>query len=159
MHRISLITTDKKCYDSHWCVSHSQTLHYYAHDAHGWMQGRTETCGRPRLVSLRPFKLIFCKYLFNNWVGAGETDFLLTFTFPQLCKDSRVETSVNWLHISELFRWHFSALGSCPAGPPLNPALDERYTLRQTVQWSQTGVTRVRQWQVSFIMQQVWKLS
>jgi hypothetical protein len=56
-----------------------------------------------RLIILRSFKPIFCKHSSNVWMGAGKTDFLLEFTFCQLFKESRVETWVNWHHISDLF--------------------------------------------------------
>jgi hypothetical protein len=34
-----------------------------------------------------------------------------------------METRVNWSHICDLLQLHFSAPGSCPAFPPLNPNL------------------------------------
>jgi hypothetical protein len=64
-----------------------------------------------RIIIWCPFKLIFFKDLFNiYWVGWGETDFLLTFTFCQLYKELCVETWVNWCHISDLVCWCSSAL-------------------------------------------------
>jgi hypothetical protein len=48
---------------------------------------------------------IFVQHLFSG--SGGETDFLSTFTFQQLRKESHVETSVNWHHISNVFQLRF----------------------------------------------------
>jgi hypothetical protein len=57
-------------------------------------QGRKETYGRPgEGNNSLPLKPIFFKNLFSIYlVGQGETNFILKFTFRQLCKESRVET-------------------------------------------------------------------
>jgi hypothetical protein len=59
-----------------------------------------------RLIIWRPFKPMFFKYMLKIYlVGRGETDLILTYTFRQLCKESRVEMRGNWHHISHLFQW------------------------------------------------------
>jgi hypothetical protein len=62
-----------------------------------------------RLIIWRSFKSILFKYLFTIYlVRAEETNFLLIFTFRQLCKESYVVTWVTWHHISDLFQWYSS---------------------------------------------------
>jgi hypothetical protein len=61
-------------------------------------QGRTETCGRlGQANNLAPLSIDILKKIVQHlFIWAGRNIFLLTFTFTfrQLCKQSRVETRV-----------------------------------------------------------------
>jgi hypothetical protein len=60
---------------------------------HGRTAGPRHGTAPGRLIIWLPIKNFFFLYLLNTYLmGAGETNFLLTFTFRQCCKESRVET-------------------------------------------------------------------